>query len=74
LFPSCPQVFKLCNSNGKLFVTVGDRPLEAFVAVLDDTGLHLTPNDKNLANYKVSAELAAFWAAVAAKAASRPRL
>jgi hypothetical protein len=69
-----PQDYKLGNSNGRLFLVIGSRPLELFATHLDDQGnLHTTPHDKNLAKIQVKPELAQAWATAAARAALRVR-
>jgi hypothetical protein len=67
-----PCNFKLGNSTGKLFVVVDNRPTELFATKLDDFGnLEVTPHERNLLKYTVSAETAASWAASASRSALR---
>jgi hypothetical protein len=69
-----PKEYKLGNSNGKLFLIIGSRPLELFATHLDEQGtLHTTPNDKNLATIQVKEELAQAWITAAARSALRIR-
>jgi hypothetical protein len=67
-----PNEFQLGNSNGKLFIVSGPRPVELFAATINEQGLlQIMPNDANLAKYGVTPVLSEAWAASAAKAASR---
>jgi hypothetical protein len=69
-----PKDYKLGNSNGKLFLVLDSRPLELFATTLDDQGnMSIVPNDKNLAKYKVSGELAQSWSIAASRSALRGR-
>jgi hypothetical protein len=63
--------YKLGNSNGRLFIVLGDRPTELFSSSVDDSGLHVTPHEKNLEKYKITADQAAAWITSASKSAFR---
>jgi hypothetical protein len=73
--PSCSSLsgFKLGNSNGKLFLITGPRPLELFSTSADDHGtLHINPNLANLNKFEISEPMARSWATSAACSAARP--
>jgi hypothetical protein len=72
--PSCSSLsgFKLGNSNGKLFLITGPRPIELFSTSVDDHGtLHINPNLTNLNKYEISDAMARSWATSAACSAAR---
>jgi hypothetical protein len=70
---SKPKDFKLGNSNGKLFLVMGHRPLELFNTSADDHGtLHINPNLANLNKFDVSESMARSWATSAGRSAARP--
>jgi hypothetical protein len=67
-----PKDFKLGNSNGKLFLILGHRPLELFSTSIDDQGtLHLNPNLANLNKFQISDDMARSWASAAGRSAAR---
>jgi hypothetical protein len=73
--PSCSSLsgYKLGNSNGKLFLILGPRPLELFNTSADDHGtLHINPNLDNLNKFEISEAMARSWATSAASSAARP--
>jgi hypothetical protein len=73
--PSCSSLsgYKLGNSNGKLFLILGPRPLELFNTSADDHGtLHINPNLANLTRFEISEAMARSWATSAASSAARP--
>jgi hypothetical protein len=63
--------YKLGNSNGRLFLISGDRPTELFSSTVEDSGLQVTPNEKNLAKYGITATQAAAWVTSASQSATR---
>jgi hypothetical protein len=69
---SKPKDFKLGNSNGKLFLVLGHRPLELFSTSVDDQGtLHLNPNLANLTKFQITEAMARSWASSAGRSAAR---
>jgi hypothetical protein len=63
--------YKLGNSNGRLFLISGDRPVELFRSTLEGSDLHVTANDANLHKYAVTAAQAAAWIDAASRSAIR---
>jgi hypothetical protein len=71
---SRPTDYKLGNSSGKLFLVIGNRPVELFATSQDDQGnMTVTSNDANLAKYQVSDAMARAWSASAVRNAVRVR-
>jgi hypothetical protein len=70
--PRRPDNIKLGNSNGKLFLINGNRPIELFATNVDEQGtLHVTPHAVNLKKYQVDEPLAQSWISTACRSASR---
>jgi hypothetical protein len=67
-----PDDYKLGNSNGKLFLITGHRPIELFATTIDDLGtLHVTPNTANLKRYQIDEAMSQAWILSACRTASR---
>jgi hypothetical protein len=70
--PLRPDVIKLGNSNGKLFLVLGNRPVELFATNVDEQGtLHVTPHAVNLKKYQIGESLSKTWISSACRSASR---
>jgi hypothetical protein len=67
-----PDPLQLSNSNGKLYLIRGTRPLLLFETQTDKDGhMHVTAKTDNLAKYKITTVLTDAWIADATSAASR---
>jgi hypothetical protein len=70
--PLRPDVIKLGNSNGKLFLVLGNRPIELFATNVDEQGtLHVTPHTVNLKKYQIDESVSQAWVSSACRSASR---
>jgi hypothetical protein len=70
--PALPEPIQLSNSNGKLYLIRGARPLMLFETRSDaNNNMHVTAKTDNLIPYKITTELADAWIADAVKAAAR---
>jgi hypothetical protein len=66
-----PEPIQLSNSNGKLYLVQGSRPLLLFETRPDPTGcMHVTAKNDNLITYKITTDLSDAWIADAVAAAS----
>jgi hypothetical protein len=69
---SRPDPLQLNNSNGKLYLIRGSRPLLLFETTIDKDGhMHVTAKTDNLAKYKITTVLSDAWIADATAAAAR---
>jgi hypothetical protein len=67
-----PKDFKLGNSNGKLFLIQGHRPLALFELSFDDhSNMHINPHLTNLSKLQISDDMARSWAASAVRSVAR---
>jgi hypothetical protein len=66
-----PEPIQLSNSNGKLYLVRGSRPLPLFETRSDPAGcMHVTAKHENLNGFKITTELSDAWIADAVAAAS----
>jgi hypothetical protein len=67
-----PEPIQLSNSNGKLYLVRGSRPLPLFETRSDPAGcLHVTAMHENLLGFNINNQLSDAWIADAVAAASR---
>jgi hypothetical protein len=67
-----PEPIQLSNSNGKLYLVRGSRPLLLFETRSDPAGcMHVTAKHENLLAFQINNELSEAWIADAVAAASR---
>jgi hypothetical protein len=67
-----PDPIQLSNSNGKLYLVLGSRPLELFETSIDIQGnMHVAAKAAHLNRYKITNELTEAWIADAVASAAR---